>query len=286
MRTTSLLIVAVAAAVNAGYTENNGKYVCGIANTNYCLGGDIILRCDESGNGTPGRCSDNLSGYPPAGGVASCYEKPGSYGNAACEKNCVVHADTPYTLPADSCQPSYTSTSSIESFTTVYSQPTPETTKPVYYNTTVPGEPGQTTKPTEPDEYTTKCLTFTYPNPTKHGESVTRTITYTVPAYPTHNATATYNPPHTYTTFVPVPSGGSPLPHRNDTCSTCHNGGNGGYGDGGKGSPPRAESATRVPVSPASTSISILETVPTGAASANAVSGLLAVIGIAVAYLV
>lgn len=87
MRTTSLLIVAAAAAVNAGYTENNGKYVCGMANANYCLGGDIILRCDESGNGTPGQCSDNLSGYPPAGGVASCYEKPGSYGNAVCEKN-------------------------------------------------------------------------------------------------------------------------------------------------------------------------------------------------------
>lgn len=286
MRTTSLLIVAAAAAVNAGYTENNGKYVCGTANANYCLGGDIILRCDESGNGTPGRCSDNVSGDFPLGGVASCYEKPGSYGNAACEKNCVVYADTPYTLPADSCQPSYTSTSSVESSTTVYSQPTPETTKPVYYNTTVPGEPGQTTEPTEPGKYTTKCLTYTYPNPTKHGESVTKTITYTVPAYPTQNATATYNPhnpPHTYTTFVPVPSGGSPLPHHNDTCSTCHNG---GYGDGGKGSPTGAESATRVPVSPASTSISVLDTVPSSGASANAVSGLLAVVGIAVAYLV
>ncbi|KAF7540383.1 hypothetical protein G7Z17_g12208 [Cylindrodendrum hubeiense] len=311
MKTATLLVVAAAAVANAGYTENDGKYACGKPNTNYCLGGDIILRCDEYGHGTTGRCSNNLSGYPPAGAVGSCYEKPGSYGSAACEKNCVVYADTPYTLPAELCQPAYTVTSSypegtpssldstpsypdstpssLESITTVYTQPAPETTKSVQYNSTVPGEPGNTGKPTEPDHYTTKCVTFTYPNPTSPGDSVTRTITYTAPVYPSHNSTATYNPhnpPHTtLTTYVPAPSGGSPLPHHNGTCSTCH-GGSGDYGAAGNGGQNGGESATRVPVGPASTSTSVPETIPTGAAAANAVSGLLAVAGIAAAFLI
>ncbi|KAH7149351.1 hypothetical protein B0J13DRAFT_303571 [Dactylonectria estremocensis] len=284
MRTASLLVVAAAAVANAGYTNGNGTYVCGRPNANYCLGGDIILRCDAYGHGTPGRCSDNVSGYPPLGGVSSCYEKDGSYGDASCEKNCVVYADPPYTLPPALCQPSYTSTSSTpESTTNVYSEHVPETTKPVYYNSTVPGEPSHTG---EPVSYTTKCATYTYPNPTKSGESITKTITYTVPCYPTHgdNATATYNPPTNppHTTFVPVTS--EPA-HNNGSCASC-TGGNGGYGAGGNGGQNGGESATRLPVGPASTSTSGPETIPTGGAAANAVSGLLAAAGIAAAFLV
>ena len=63
------------------------KIDCAKPNANYCMGGDIILRCDGSAVGTPGRCSDNVAGYPPAGGVAECYESSKEAGDAACQKN-------------------------------------------------------------------------------------------------------------------------------------------------------------------------------------------------------
>lgn len=88
MKTSAILITAAAALVSAQYTvEADNTYKCDKPNTNYCIGGDIILRCDTNGTGTPGRCSANLSGYPPAGGLASCYESAQGAGDAACEKN-------------------------------------------------------------------------------------------------------------------------------------------------------------------------------------------------------
>ena len=88
MKTSAIFLTAAAALASAQYTaESDGTYKCDKPNTNYCIGGDIILRCDANAKGTPGRCSANLSGYPPAGGVASCYESVKGAGDAACEKN-------------------------------------------------------------------------------------------------------------------------------------------------------------------------------------------------------
>ncbi|KAI5462389.1 hypothetical protein BGZ63DRAFT_403618 [Mariannaea sp. PMI_226] len=296
MRTTSLLVLAAAAAANAGYVEKNGDYFCDEPNTSYCLGGDIILRCDAYGKGTAGRCTSNLSVYPPLGGTASCYEKPGSHGEAACEKNCVVYyTGAPTTLPAALCQPSYTTTSSsaIETLTTVYTHPVPTTR--AHYNTTQPGHPGghrghpghhgNSTLPghgtATATGYTTKCVTVVYPNPTQTGESKTRTITYTSPLYPPGGEPQT-------TASRPVPSG-SPHHHGNGTAG--HGGHNSGHGHKGvsqkgannqNGNQPSG-SETRVPVGPTSTSGP--ETV-TGAATANTVSGMLALAVAAAAYLI
>ncbi|QPH04336.1 hypothetical protein C2857_001261 [Epichloe festucae Fl1] len=81
---------------------------CAKANANYCMSGDIILRCDASGMGARGRCSANVAGYPPAGGAATCYQSSEEAGDAACQKNCVVYAAQPFTLAADKCTPSAT----------------------------------------------------------------------------------------------------------------------------------------------------------------------------------
>jgi hypothetical protein len=329
MRTTSLLVVAAAAAAHAGYTEKDGKYVCEEPNASYCLGGDIILRCDAYGVGTPGRCSDNLSGYPPAGGVASCYEKAGTHGEAACEKNCVVYyTSAPYTLPAELCHTSQTS-SAVDTLTTIYTHPVPETTAKPYHNTTSPGEPGkpgESSKPGEPGKptkpghpgypsnstqpaqpghptatgYTTKCVTIVYPNPTNTVESKTRTVTYTSAVYPPGTETSEPQyPPHT--TMYPVPSGSPPPPPNNGTCPTCHggpgrHGGKGIYveqtnqgeqgssnGESGQNGESPSGSETKVPVSPTSTTEP--EAV-TGAAAVNTVSGLLALVAVAAAYLI
>jgi len=321
MRTTGLLVVAAAAAAHAGYTEKDGKYICEEPNASYCLGGDIILRCDAYGVGTPGRCSDNLSGYPPAGGVASCYEKAGTHGEAACEKNCVVYyIGAPYTLPAELCHPSQTS-SAVDTLTTIYTHSIPETTAKPYHNTTSPGNPGKpgesskpghpgypsnSTQPAQPGHptatgYTTKCVTIVYPNPTNTVESKTRTITYTSAVYapPGTETSEPQYPPNT--TMYPVPSGSPPPPPHNSTCPTCHGGpgGHGGKGiyfeqtnqaekasenaeQGENGESPSG-SETKVPVSPTST------TEPdavTGAGSMNTVSGLLALVAVVAAYLI
>ncbi|KAH6899847.1 hypothetical protein B0T10DRAFT_554410 [Thelonectria olida] len=324
MRTTGLLVVAAAAAAHAGYTEKDGKYMCEEPNASYCLGGDIILRCDAYGVGTPGRCSDNLSGYPPAGGVASCYEKAGTHSEAACEKNCVVYyPGAPYTLPAELCHPSQTS-SAVNTFTTVYTHPVPETTVKPYHNTTSPGNPGESSKPGEPSKptkpghpgypsnstqpaqpghptatgYTTKCVTIVYPNPTNTAESKTRTITYTSAVYaPGTETSAPQYPPNT-SIYLPTPSGSPPPPPHNST-------GPGGYGgmgiyieqtnqgeqgssngenaQQGENGESPSGSETKVPVSPTSTTEP--EAV-TGAAAMNTVSCLLALVAVVAAYLI
>ncbi|KAK2593539.1 hypothetical protein QQS21_008762 [Conoideocrella luteorostrata] len=113
MKTTIVALatsVAVVAAAPGGIPSGT-PINCAKPNANYCMAGDIILRCDGNGMGTRGRCSDNVAGYPPAGGVASCYQSSEEAGDAACQKNCVVYAAKPFTLAADKCTPSATVTS-------------------------------------------------------------------------------------------------------------------------------------------------------------------------------
>ncbi|KYK60402.1 hypothetical protein DCS_01539 [Drechmeria coniospora] len=105
----SAFFAATLAAVAASATgiDDADKVNCARPNANYCIGGDIILRCDENSIGTKGRCSANVSGYPPFGGTAECFESSEEAGDAACQKNCVVYAEPSFTLPADRCTPSY-----------------------------------------------------------------------------------------------------------------------------------------------------------------------------------
>ncbi|KJZ68713.1 hypothetical protein HIM_11891 [Hirsutella minnesotensis 3608] len=109
MKSSSVFVAAAAAAgrVAASGASDVTEMKCAKANANYCVAGDIILRCNDKAIGTPGRCSANLSGYPPSGGVAECWESAKGAGDAACQKNCVVYAESPFTLPSDQCTPSY-----------------------------------------------------------------------------------------------------------------------------------------------------------------------------------
>jgi hypothetical protein len=86
MRAIIVLLSATAALATPG-TPGDVPINCARANANYCMGADIILRCDSNAIGTPGRCTPNLSGYPPAGGVANCWQSSEEAGDAACEKN-------------------------------------------------------------------------------------------------------------------------------------------------------------------------------------------------------
>ncbi|KAL7929634.1 hypothetical protein V8C35DRAFT_176403 [Trichoderma chlorosporum] len=105
---TSAIFVAVSAALASAQAppEGTNKITCLKPNSNYCMGGDIIVRCDANGLGTAGRCSDNVAGYPPLGGVAECWSTTETSGDAACQKNCVVYAQPSFTLPASQCTPS------------------------------------------------------------------------------------------------------------------------------------------------------------------------------------
>jgi hypothetical protein len=103
MRAIIVLLSATAALATPG-TPGDVPINCARANANYCMGADIILRCDSNAIGTPGRCTPNLSGYPPAGGVASCWQSSEEAGDAACEKNVSENMAmlTVYTGPSDS----------------------------------------------------------------------------------------------------------------------------------------------------------------------------------------
>lgn len=272
MRTSAIFVAAAAAVASAQYTEENGTFKCEKPNTNYCLAGDIILRCDANGKGTPGRCSANLSGYPPMGGVASCYESADGAGDAACEKNCIVYANPAFTLGADVCEPSYTSTAVESTLSTIVTHAT-TSTEPTTTTTYV--NPSQTTEEptttiihsttgnnyTRPGHQTTiitytnsgngghKTRTITYVNPTQpaNDHTKTTTITYTNPTRPGDCVTKTMTYVHpteiptNYTTIVnppkPTHHGGRPSPSGKPTGhpgnSTCTDCNGGSGGKGG-----------------------------------------------------
>ncbi len=64
MKTVAFLVAAGAAlaSAQATYNETTGKFTCAKPNVAYCAGDslktDIIIRCDSTGVGQPGRCSD------------------------------------------------------------------------------------------------------------------------------------------------------------------------------------------------------------------------------------
>lgn len=87
MKTAAIILAAAALASAQAPPEGTNKVNCAKPNANYCLSGDIIIRCDANGLGTAGRCSDNVAGYPPLGGVAECWQSSKTSGDAACQKN-------------------------------------------------------------------------------------------------------------------------------------------------------------------------------------------------------
>ncbi|KAF4967972.1 hypothetical protein FZEAL_10453 [Fusarium zealandicum] len=177
--------------------------------------------------------------------------------------------------------------------------------EPEHPNPTEPGKPHEPL-PTNPADCITKTQTYVYPHPTQPGESVTRTITYTVPKEPSHNATA-INPPHHSTIEPPRPTGGAPGVYPNGThhgypgAQGGNKGPHGGkglngekdgseekeYDDGTSGS--HGSTGGDVPEGSASqlasSPTSAPDTVPASGAGMNTVTGLLAFVGFAAAYL-
>ncbi|KAG5967120.1 hypothetical protein E4U58_002285 [Claviceps cyperi] len=166
----------VVSAIASGGPPAGVPVNCAKAKANYCLGGDIILRCDADSVGIQGRCSDNVAGYPPFGGIASCQQSSELAGDAACVKNCIVYASKPYTLPAHKCIPSYTAT---ESHT---GTPTGPATIPEETNTRTASNSASATnaKPTTTDTGIMSIpegTSFEMPSSTTHANHTTWTFT-------------------------------------------------------------------------------------------------------------
>ncbi|OBS29121.1 hypothetical protein FPOA_03058 [Fusarium poae] len=186
-------------------------------------------------------------------------------------------------------------------------------TEPAHHNPTEPSKPHEPTHPGQ--DVITKTQTYAFPHPTNHGQSVTKTITYTVPVDHAHNATAVY-PPHTY---HPVPSGGAhptgvapPPPHSgseggktpqgeqpsNDDGTDSGSKGSEGSDSGSKGSSGGDSSSSSGSNSGSGSgsgsdsnedhepSTSDVPEPVTAGAGMNTVTGLLAIVGFAAAYLI
>ncbi|KAK5987074.1 hypothetical protein PT974_11192 [Cladobotryum mycophilum] len=218
MKTSSIIVATTAALVSAqAPPEGTNKISCAKPNANYCYGGDIIIRCDANAIGTAGRCSDNVHGYPPLGGLAECFESAKEAGDAACQKNCVVYAQPSFTLPASECKPSYTATPTGPP-STYYPPPPPSSTYVPPGQTNYPPPPGHSTStpvytipegttthpgsypPPPPVTYTTPPV-VTYTTTVVNGTTVTVPCTTTTPAGPTYSipegTTLTYTGPPT-----------------------------------------------------------------------------------------
>ncbi|KAG5919727.1 hypothetical protein E4U61_000613 [Claviceps capensis] len=164
----------VVSAIASGGPPAGALVNCAKPNANYCLGGDGILRCGADSIGIQGRCSDNVAGYPPFGGMASCQESSELAGDAACVKNCVVYAAQPYTLPAHKCTPSYTATGSHTG------TPTGPATIPEETNTRTASNSATNTKPMTTDTGIMSIpegTSFEMPSATTHANHTTWTFT-------------------------------------------------------------------------------------------------------------
>ncbi|KAG6063925.1 hypothetical protein E4U32_000766 [Claviceps aff. humidiphila group G2b] len=184
----------VVSAIASGGPPAGVPVNCAKANANYCLGGDIILRCDADSVGIQGRCSDNVAGYPPFGGIASCQQSSELAGDGACVKNCVVYAAKPYTLPAHKCTPSHTAT---ESHT---GTPTGPATTPEETNSRTASNSATGTKPMATDTGIMSIpegTSFEMPSATTHANHTTWTFTN-----PSRNSSMTTS--HTKTDKRPI----------------------------------------------------------------------------------
>ncbi|KAG5940460.1 hypothetical protein E4U59_002421 [Claviceps monticola] len=163
----------VVSAIASGGPPAGALVNCAKPSASYCLGGDGILRCGADSIGIQGRCSDNVAGYPPFGGMASCQESSELAGDAACVKNCVVYAAQPYTLPAHKCIPSYTATGSHTG------TPTGPATIPEETNTRTASNSATNTKPMATDTGIMSIpegTSFEMPSATTHANHTTWTF--------------------------------------------------------------------------------------------------------------
>ncbi|KAG5922426.1 hypothetical protein E4U42_005466 [Claviceps africana] len=209
MKAAVVALAAAAALVSAapgGETSPGLPIHCAKPNASYCIAGDMILRCDGNKMGVRGRCSDNLDGYPPQGGLASCYQSSEDAGDAACQKNCVVYAAQPFTLPADKC---------IPSFSITHKWPTAHPTVPAGASTTaesattetgIMGIPEGTSLGTAPHATPAPAPTFPFRNSTMKASTTTPAHHHSTPTLAPTLMTSTRGP-----TDTPAPQPDSTL---------------------------------------------------------------------------
>ncbi|KAG6010483.1 hypothetical protein E4U21_006485 [Claviceps maximensis] len=253
MKAAIIALAASAAVVSAapgGEIPFDVPINCAKPNANYCMAGDIILRCDGNKIGHRGRCSDNVAGYPPFGGIASCYQSSQDSGDAACQKNCVVYAAQPFTLPADKCTPIATAT-----------------------QTTIP-EGTTTTKP-----MTTNTGIMTTPEGTSHGCATGSDTDMVSTPKGTSSGTASV------TASAPAPTspdnGGFPYPIHNSTTTPSRT----GPVDCPTSTMPQWKPTTVQPTTTGPASTTVTSAVPTAAANTKPTAGAMAVAGLIAALL-
>lgn len=254
MKTSAIFLSCLLAVAEAGNIFN-----CTKPSANFCLGGDIILRCDGNGVGKAGRCSNNLAGYAPIGGPASCFQSSADAGDAACVKNCVVHADKPFTLPG--CSPTFTE--AVPTTTRPPHQPHPYQNSTLTTIVTVPTTVNPGGNPSVP-----------VPNPPASSSSVV-CVGFKCgngPFFPQTNGTTGPLPG----TAIGTGTGFSSFPA--PTHNPAHGGGNNNVNNdnSNNGSP-----TFRVPVGPTTTAANSL---PTSGAMTNKAQFILAAAGLAAAY--
>ncbi|KAM0344659.1 hypothetical protein ACHAPU_007254 [Fusarium lateritium] len=235
-------------------------------------------------------------------GFTTVYTQPGNATKPTEYTTSTVYSTKTYTITqcpptVVDCPVGHVTTETIAVSTTVC--PVTEVhTEAVHPNPTEPSKPHEPTHPGQ--DVITKTQTYAYPHPTNHGQSVTKTITYTVPVEHGNNATAVNPPPHN--THYPVPTGGAhptgyaPVPVPAPGHSGNH-GGNTPQGDSSsKGDSDGSHSESSSSGSSGSSgsnfeeehkpaSSDVPEAVQTAGAPMNAVTGLLAIVGFAAAYL-
>ncbi|GAB0135363.1 hypothetical protein EsDP_00003704 [Epichloe bromicola] len=278
MKTAVVALATSVAVVSAapGAVLPGAPINCAKANANYCMSGDIILRCDASGMGTRGRCSANVAGYPPAGGAATCYQSSEEAGDAACQKNCVVYAAQPFTLAADKCTPSATVTMSptgsqtgswtgsqtgsatIPEGTSLGTASSPAVTKPAISETGIFSIPEGTSRGSAIVPAPTETGIMSIPEGTSLGTAPTSKLSNPI-------CTSTVTPSHSESDDYPVPTVAPTTPTTPAT------------------SQPATQPATQ-PANTSATSTRGTSAVPTAAANANQAAGVVAAAGLVAAF--
>lgn len=82
-----LLAAATLAVAKPQHALPTGAAInCARANANYCMGQDLILRCDGSATGTPVHCADELKNKGSPNDAVTCRQSNLEAGDGACVK--------------------------------------------------------------------------------------------------------------------------------------------------------------------------------------------------------
>lgn len=101
---TLVLAAALAAAEPQHALPSGTKINCAKPNASFCMGGNIILRCDGNALGEQARCNGETAPNVSAvqAGIMECYESSRDAGDAACVNNVSASDKNAAVLPLHS----------------------------------------------------------------------------------------------------------------------------------------------------------------------------------------